>query len=63
MMCPKADPMGSRTPPTSDIAGGRDTGPGPKWEDSGLRAESPERAHLHIDRHDAARDGAARGWI
>ena len=29
---PKAGPMGSRTPPTSDILGGRDTGLGPEYE-------------------------------
>ena len=29
---PKADPMGSRTTPTSDIVGGRDTGLGPQKE-------------------------------
>ena len=28
-----------------------------------LPAESPERACHHMDRHDAARDGAMRGWI
>ena len=62
-MWPKAGPMGSRTPPTSDIAGGRDTGPGPELEDSGLPADPTDRARLHMDRHDAARDGAMRGWI
>ena len=29
---PKAGPMGSRTPPTSDILEGRDTGLGPEDE-------------------------------
>ena len=35
MTCLKAGPMGSRTPTTSEVVGGRDTGLGPEREDSG----------------------------
>ena len=52
--------MGSRTPPTSDVVGGRDTGPGPDREDSGLLAMPAKRAHRMVDQHDAVMSAVER---
>ena len=57
---PKAGPMGSRTPPTSDVFGGRDTGLGPDRKQKHGFHRAPEgHRNVPVSPLDGQRAGAA----